>query len=290
MGYAAVCRWRNHIGPVLALHHVADACWRGLAHAAHGLGASAHRSARQQAHDCGLVHALLQRLVQRLVLQDLFEHRLRQFLQHALGERALQDAAHKPLLSAGMGLACGDHRVDVVDAHALRHLLAHALEAHGLECVTHAWHATGNASAQHRKASAARARGTSQSGLLAGQQPVLGPLADLLGGAAGHDRALTDRSGSRSAHALEAQAHDGTAQYTTSAHGGQRLHDAVGDSAGVGQSRDAGVYKAVGVLDGLERRLLRVAVLLIEELLGLGGSKAQALRRAPRLATRGEVR
>ena len=137
------------------------------------------------------------RLAQGQVLKYLLGHGLRQLLQEALGNGALDDLA-RDALDGGLRhqrVRCGARggRGGIVGELA-RHA-SRALRQHGF-CIADA-QAVRQPAAQRAERAADQAGGTSQAGLLCGQQAIIGFLSDLLGRRASHDGALACRAGQR---------------------------------------------------------------------------------------------
>ena len=85
------------------------------------LGSAAHHAAQYQTLCASLRHTLGERAIQRSVVPHLLLHRLRQLLQHTLGEHALGDS---PGHGAGADAlaAARQHRIEVRDAQLVGQL------------------------------------------------------------------------------------------------------------------------------------------------------------------------
>ena len=111
--------------------------------------------------------------------------------------------------------------------------------------------------------------------LVAGQQAVLGFLADLLGRAAGRCDAFAQGAGHARADAPAGSGHHPAAGQAAGTHQRQALHDGLTDGGRIADGRLEGVPQPLGLLDLLVGGLLGGAVGLVQHLLGLAPAGSQ---------------
>ncbi|GDY37226.1 hypothetical protein ACINB_31180 [Acidovorax sp. NB1] len=258
---------------------VAGCCARlpclGLAESVVTGGCAPHCRARQHAHDHGRIHVREPVLAQRDVLEHLLGHRLRQFLQEALGNGALHHAAGDAL--GGLLL---HQRIHGGTGRVIRIGLGHALGALGQQGFSIAnAQLLGHAPTERTDCSASHAGSRGKARLGGGQQTIRGFLADLLGRRARHRDALTSRARQRctsGAHLAKfGGSHQAARGNATGAHGRKRLANRTHDHAGVGKRHLGFFYDAIGLLELLVLLLGGVRVEQIARgLLGLLEPKA----------------